>query len=386
MNLEEAKIVLARTHRAAIKRGDRASGMYLVSGPGVGKSDAVVQQCAELARTTGEPVGLVVFMMATISSVDVRGFLLPSKNTATGVVDSTFSTPPWFPTKANTQVFLPDGTFYPEGTWQSEIPAVGTLFLDEFGQAEEDVKKPAAELIYKGRVGNAHLPMGWRVVAAGNRMTDRSGVLRELLFIVNRRCLLSIDPHLPTWLKWANAQPPELRPHYLSISFAQKNPDIVFKDKVPDGTDGYCTPRSLCMLDRDLRSMSDDYDRIPTDDLSRELATGWIGGASASQYFVHLKYADELPELADIERDPAKAKLPDKRDAQMVCAYMLAHNINAANVANMVRYMERLHIEMQVVNMLALVAQQDRAREVLAKAPIMKWLEKNRDLIMAAKS
>ena len=389
MNISEAKQVLQRTHIAALDRGHRASGVHLESGSGVGKSDGVRQETADLARLTGRPAGLVTLMLATISSVDVRGFLLPHKS-ADGTLDSTFSTPPWYPTRANTEVVEPDGTWHRAGTWDGPMPDVGNLFLDEFSQAEDDVKKPAAELIYKGSVGTCHLPPLWRVVSAGNRLSDRSGVLRELMFIVNRRCKLTIDASLPAWLEWANAQAPEVRPHYLAMSFAQKNPDLVFRDAVPPGAEPFCTPRTLCLLNQDLmalRSAADTRaDRLPTDSLSREVAVGWIGAGEAAQFFTHLKYADELPDIADIERDPQKAKLPANRDAQMVCGYMLAHNVTEANSPKMIDYIKRLHIEMQVLAVRAITAQKERAVHIISTAGFSSWLKSNKDLLVASQS
>lgn len=388
MDISAAQQVLLRTHLAALRLDHRANGMHMQSGPGIGKSDGTAQYCEMLAKELGRPVGLVTFMLATISSVDVRGFMLPVKQT-TGL-DTIFSTPPWYPTKANTAVVEPDGTWHLEGTWQGDLPDVGVLFLDEFSQAEDEVKKPAAELVYKGTVGTTRLPVGWRVVAAGNRLTDRSGVLRELMFIVNRRCLLNIDASLPAWLNWANAQAPEKRPHYLTMSFAQKNPDIVFKDSVPEGTDPFCTPRTLCLLDKDLaalRSADDERkDRLPTDSLAREVAAGWIGGASAAQFFTHLKYADELPDISDIVKDPGKAKLPANRDAQMVCGYMLAHNIDDKTASPVMKYIQRLQIEMQVLAVRAISAQQDRAKAIVGQQEFTQWLMKNKDLIVASRA
>lgn len=389
MNISEAKQVLMATHEAALNTGVRASAVEMRSGPGVGKSAAVFQQSAELAKKLGEPVGLVQFMLATISSVDVRGFLLPHK-AADGSLDSTFSTPPWMPTRPNTIVFEPDGTMHKAGTWSGDIPRVGNLFLDEWGQAEDEVKKPAAELLYTGAVGTARLPALWRVVAASNRLSDRSGVLREMMFIVNRRLALSIDAHLPTWLNWANAQPPESRPHYLSLSFAQKNPDLVFREAVPPGAEPFCTPRTLCLLDKDLaalRSAEDiKKDRLPLDSLAREVATGWIGGGEAAQFFTHLKYADELPDIGDIEKDPSKAKLPPNRDAQMVCGYMLAHNVTDKNASPLMAYIKRLHIEMQVLAMRAITSQQERAAHIVSTTGFTNWLREHKDLLIASRS
>jgi hypothetical protein len=388
LNLSSAKQVLMRTHIAAINAEYRANGMMLVSGPGVGKSDTMRQYCETLASELNEPVGLVQFFLATVSSVDVRGFMLPVKGI--GTLDTVFSTPPWMPVKGNTEVVEPDGTWHKPGAWQGDVPRVGVLALDEFSQAEDDVKKPAAELIYKGNVGTAELPPAWRVVAAGNRMQDRSGVLRELMFLVNRRCLLNIEASLPSWIEWANNQLPEKRPHYLTLSFAQKNPDIVFKDEVPAGTDPFCTPRTLCLMDRDLRALRSDEDiandRLPLDAISREVAAGWIGAGSAAQYFTHLKYADELPDIADIEKDPKKAKLPSNRDAQMVCGYMLAHNVTDKNAGNILAYINRLNVEMQVLAVRTITSQQERAKYVSNTKPFVDWLIKNKDIMVASRS
>ena len=390
MNINDAKQVLIRTHKAAIRNHQRASGMHLESTPGTGKSQATLQYVTDLAREIGEPVGLVQFMLATISSVDVRGFMIPTKSETVGVMNTVFSTPPWFPVKGNTTVVTPDGTVHRAGTWVGDPPHVGVLFLDEFSQAEDEVKKPAAELVLNGEVGNVRLPDNWRVVSAGNRMSDRSGVLRELMFIVNRRCKLAIEPHMATWLEYVNALPPLERPHYLTLSFARKNPDIVFADKVPEGSEPFCTPRSLCALDKDLRALRSDederLDRLPLDGIAREVAIGRIGAGSAAQFYTHLKYADELPEVSEIEKDPTKAKLPANKDAQMVCGYMLAHHVNEKNAGKIVTYMQRLNIEMQVLAGHAILAQQDRASHVLSSPDFAIWLKKNRELLVASKS
>lgn len=390
MDIETAKTVLTRTHVAALAQGVRASGYHLESSPGLGKTDGTAQSCAALAREIDKPVGLVVFMLATISSADVRGFMMPTKGDKPGTMGTVFSTPPWMPTPENTTVFHPDGSVSPKGTYTSDVPDVGVLLLDEFSQAEDDVKKPAAELVYKGEVGTAVLPVGWRVVSAGNRLSDRSGVLRELMFIVNRRARITIDPNLPVWLNYQNGLPSAVRAHYLTLSFAQKNPDVVFADKIPDGSDPFCTPRTLCLMDRDLQALRSGEDiaksRLPTDSVAREVAAGWIGGGSAAQFFTHLKYNDELPEIGDIERDPAKAKLPPNKDAQMVCGYMLAHHTTQKNVDRVMDYVGRLTIEMQVLSMRALLAQQSRAADVISTRGVTAWLAKNKALLAASRA
>lgn len=388
MDITQAKQVMLRTHTSALSLGQRANGIELMSGPGIGKSDGTFQYNIELAREINEPVGIVTFMLATISSVDVRGFMLPVKS-ATGL-DTTFSTPPWYPVKANTVVIEPDGTVHAEGTWSGEMPRVGTLFLDEFGQADDEVKKAAAELVYKGQVGTTHLPPGWRVVAASNRMSDRSGVVRALRFITNRRMELHVDARLPAWLNWANGQKPENRPHFLTLSFAQQNPGLVFRDEVPAGHDPFCTPRTLCLMDRDLMALRTPQDiaknTMPLDPIAREVCAGWIGAAEAAQFFTHMKYSNEIPEMSAIEKDPSNAKLPPNRDAQMVTAYMIAHNVTEKNATNVMHYVNRLQIEMQVLAVRAITQRQNQARAIVETPEFSKWLMRHKDVLIASKS
>lgn len=399
MNIEQAKTVITRTHIAALDDSTRASGLYMESGPGIGKSSGVFQATADLAKALGRPVGLVQEMVASYTGPDTRGFMMPVKGAAGGL-DTIFSTPAWFPVLENIWVCAPSTqsaaagvgpssvtTWHRPGTWKHRIPDIGTVFLDEFAQADDDVKKPMAEVFLNGRIGTKELPLGWRVIAAGNRTSDRSGVMRELMFLVNRRCLLSIDASLPSWIDWANRQMPSHRPHYLTMSFAQKNPDIVFKDHVPEGTDPFCTPRTLCLMDKDLRALRSqqdkDHDRLPLDDISREVAAGWIGKGSGAQFFTHLRYADQLPDIADIERDPAKAKVPENKDAQMVAGYMLAHNVTEANAEQILKYMGRMNIEMQVLTIRA-VSAGPNMKAVVVQPGYVQWITKNKELLIAS--
>jgi hypothetical protein len=337
-------------------------------------------------------------MLATITSPDVRGFGIPVRapegSTIPGCV---FSTPPWYPTKENTWVVTPAAvggrgscTWYEPGTWdENSIPEVGILFLDEWGQAEDDVKKPAAELLLNGNVGTCKLPRGWRVVAASNRVSDRSGVMRELVFTINRRGLMVIDPHMPTWRAWAERQPDRTRPHFMTISFAIKHPEVVFRDTVPEGYDPFCTPRSLCRMDKDLRAIRSEedilHDRMPMDDIAREVAAGWIGSGTAGQYFVHLKYHEQLPDIEDVEDDPRTAKLPAGKDAQMVCAYMLAHSLKEENAQNIMRYILRMQNEMQIMAANIIGTEIKRAKAMVSVPEWQRFLSENHDILKASR-
>jgi hypothetical protein len=334
-------------------------------------------------------------MLGTITSPDVKGFMLPVKNEETLIPDTIFSRPPWFPVRINTKICVPTGDidnpteWMDEDDWEGEMPEVGVLFLDEWGQAEEDVKKPAAELLLNGNVGNWKLPKGWRVVAATNRVIDRSGVLRELMFIENRRCLLEITPSLFCFLDWVETQRGFMRPHYMTVAFAQNHPNIIFGDKVPDTSGPFPTSRSLVKMDRDLRAIrSDDEEArnvLPMDDIAREVATGWIGNAGP-QYFSYLKYADQLPEIADIVRNPATAKLPPGQDGQMVATYKLVEHLTEENAGVFLKYIMRMSSEMGIHAVNVLKKDTLRAKILFPLEEYREFQMRHKDTLLAAAS
>ena len=397
MNLREAKLLLLRTHNAAYLAAERADSGEMISGPGLGKSSVVADYCADLCKQLGQPVGLMVNMLANMSAPDVRGFMIPSKR-PDGSIASIFSESPLMPTRENIIVFEPDGSevlgfkVWKLGTWPADrpIPDVGASFLDEFGQGEDEVKKPAAEYVLKGEVGTNVLPPGWRVVAASNRMSDRSGVVRPLMHVINRRFEMHINGAFDIWNEdFVSKLPPEKRPHYLTVTFANQQPHIVFKEAVPLDGKAYCTPRSLIAADRMLRSLRSEQqahdNAIPTDDFAREACAGWLGEADASQFFVHCKYSEQIPKIQEVEARPDEAKVPPGMDGQMVCAHMLAHAATVKNAKQVIRYARRMNIEMQTLMFRQIAQQPHTAAALMNTKEFQEFVMANKDLIIASR-
>jgi hypothetical protein len=409
MNLMQSVEVMLATHYAALQHGHRPYAIEQKSGPGIGKSDSKKLYASRLAAKIQSPVGYVRVVVGSYgSSADVRGFGMPQK-ADDGTLITKFARAPWYPAAHNTTIFYPvddgkggvaviemeDGD--PETVaWIEEngVPAVGILDMDEFGQAEDDIKKACADVFLYGRCGETILPKGWRVVAASNRMKDRAGVARSLTFLVNRRCEHNIDPSVGAWAEWAEAQDDAHRPHYMTISFARKNANLVFRDAVPAGDAPFCTPRTLCMMDFELRALQTDDDRarnrLPTTPLAGEVCRGWIGEAEQAQYFTHLKYADELPDWDELVANPAKAKMPATKDAQMVAGYMCAYSVDDTSAKAMMTYMKRMMVEMQVLTMRAVMSQSEkhpeRASAVLETPDASEWLATHKELLIASRS
>lgn len=356
----------------------------LKSAPGIGKSSLVEQICAELSITYDEPVGLMTFMLSTIDSIDVGGFMYPEEDPEGGPTKiSAFSLPPVLP-HPNHFKDMGHGSYYVFVKGErvdsySGVPRIGVLFLDEFAQATHDVQKPAADLILNRRIRGRGLPEGWCVWAASNREKDRSGVQKSLAFVVNRRCEIEIQPALDPWVVWAeqNNVPP------LIIAWAQWQPGTVFEGEVPTEPGPFCTPRSLVNCGQVLDAMSEKPGMIPVGNaLATEAAAGYIGKSAATTLMAFASMASELPTFEEIVDDPKGAHLPhDRPDAVLAITQLLAHRVGPETANEVFTYLKRLGKEFQVP---CLKAALRRTPAMVHNPDFAKWLRDNKSLIAAA--
>lgn len=304
----------------------------LISAPGRGKSEFIKDMIGVMSKRDGKRWGYAECFLATMTPSDLIGYIMKGERPGPDgkpIAVSEATLPIWMLTDEGKPV------------WEYEH---GILFLDEFGQGQADVKASAAELLLNKKLGPHRLPPGWSVIAASNRVKDRSGVTKSLDFVINRRNEIHITDDLQSWEDWAFSK--GIDP--LFISFANQNSNVVFSDGVPDKQGPWCTPRSLVLCERDLSNLRGEDGRIPTDPVAIELAAGTIGQAAAAQLFTHIKLGHEMPDINDIIRDPKKVKVPTKPDACILVTYNLAARIEEKSAASIITYMERLPKEFGV--------------------------------------
>ena len=337
---------------------DSGISIELLSAPGRGKSEFVRQTVDRMSARDGRPWGFATMFLATMTPSDLLGYMVPSK-ASDGSMSSVFTRPAWMTTV--------------DGHDVREFQR-GILFLDEFGQGEADVKRASAELLLNRQLGPHKLPDGWSVVAASNRANDRSGVTKSFDFVINRRLQIDITDDLPSWEDWAVKN--DIEP--LFIAFAVQNPHIVFADGVPDKQGPWCTPRSLVMVSKLLRSISGPGREIPVDASAVEIASGMIGEGAAAQLFAFVRLGQEMPKFEDIVKDPAKAKVSTKPDANMLICYSLAARVDIATVDPVIEYIERLPKEFAVT--FAKTAGRRNKQLVVTKA-FGQWCARNASLV-----
>src|SRR5262245_25896817 len=202
VTLGQAKEILrCMAHRHSI---------LLLSGPGVGKSDCVYQAAAAAGLPCRSLVG------TQIAPEDVSG--IPR------IV-------------GERSVFCPPRVLLPEN------PEPFCLFLDELPACSPDIQKAFYSLLLERRLGEHPLPPGTWVVAAGNRVEDRSLVRALSSALVNRVIMLQVRVDVPEWLAWARGQ--NLRAEV--VAFIEEHPHLLHRP-VPDRPVPFSTPRAWASL------------------------------------------------------------------------------------------------------------------------------------------
>jgi hypothetical protein len=352
------------------------TALELISGPGVGKSTVVRDIARALSKDYGT-FAIITMILSGLDAPDIRGFLFPFRDENDDFY-ARFTRPTVFPNKWNVEVFV-NGELVLK--YDGPVPERGILFFDEFGQAEIDVQKPTGQLLLEGRIGEYYLGDGWARWAASNRMEDRSGVVKPLAFLQNRRKIIEIEPAYPPFEDWAMHN----GVHPLIISFAKQHPNLVFRPEIPKEPGPFSTPRSLVLCGNDLMHLRDESHgdmRLPDDASAIEVMSGWLGQGTMPTLLNHLKMANELPTLEDVVANPAKCKLPGTTPARYVMAMMLAHHVNKKNAAAFITYISR--IQEKEIQILFAVNTSRRNQDVITTPEFQQWLAENAQLALIA--
>lgn len=234
ITLSQAKLIIqTMAHKESI---------LLLSPPGVGKSDTVMQAAKEANLPCRSLLG------TQIAPEDVSG--IPR------IV-------------GERSVFCPPRILLPEN------PEPFCLFLDELPACTPDVQKAFYSLLLERRLGENHLPDSTWVVAAGNRVEDRALVRSLSSALVNRVFILHIRVDVKEWLIWARKN--NIRSEILS--FIAFMPEALMRD-VPYEPVPFSTPRSWASISKALDMA--EAANILTDELRRALVFGRVSAPDAA--------------------------------------------------------------------------------------------------------
>jgi hypothetical protein len=269
---------------------------YLVSGAGIGKTTTV----KDIADRRG--IGCEILSLAQYDAGELGGWPVPSQDGETMVR----MRPDWMPTEGE-----------------------GILFLDELPQAPVSNQNIAAQIVNERRVGPHHLPEGWVIVAAGNRMSDRAGTNNMPSHLKDRLMFLEIEADLDDTISYYYSKRIDER----ICAFLRFRPEWLHKF---DRDANACpSPRSW---ERVGSIMSWGLDPVNL----QEAIAGQVGRAACADFSGFMKMYDSVPDIDALISNPDAADVPsDPAVLYAVCA-ALASRMNEKNVSNVISYMDRL--------------------------------------------
>ncbi|MCR5165044.1 MAG: AAA family ATPase [Thermoguttaceae bacterium] len=258
--------------KSIIKALAQEQSVLLLSPPGVGKSESVMQAAADAGLECRSLLG------TQIAPEDVSG--IPR------IV-------------GERSVFCPPRVLLPEN------PKPFCLFLDELPACTPDIQKSFYSLLLERRLGEHELPPGTWVVAAGNRAEDRSLVRSLSAALVNRVIILKVRVDVKEWLQWGHSA--GVRPEILA--FITFNADSLMRT-IPSTPAPFSTPRAWVSLSRSLDLL--EASKTLTPETMRAIAYGRVSPEDASMFTVFVESNLDSLKLP-IEYMTHKVPLPEDR-------------------------------------------------------------------------
>lgn len=316
MNVGKAIEKLSCAYSAVIKNKLPVKTMpsvMLWGPPGVGKSQAVRQIAKEIEYSTGKSVKVTDVRLLLFNPIDLRG--IPTAN-----ADKTLAI--WL----KPQIFQMDAS----------DSVVNILFLDEISAAPQSVQAAAYQITLDRVVGEHKLPDNCIVIAAGNRITDKSVAYRMPKALANRLMHIEIEGSFDSWKQWAIKSGINdkvigflsFRQNYL-MGFDSESDDIAFP-----------TPRAWEMVSNILNGIDNDIDNMYS------LIAGIVGTGVAVEFRTWSGVYKNLPSIKDIF-DGKAPSIPQETDAlyaliTSMTVYAKNHKNEIERIANSIRYADKM--------------------------------------------
>ena len=266
MTVEEMKGYLSVAYISMIKKGKdlkRFPSVMLWGAPGVGKSQGVRQVAKLIEEGTGKTVVVTDVRLLLFNPVDLRGIPIANE-------DKTLA------------VWLKPHIFQ----MNDSADVVNILFLDEISAAPPSVQASAYQITLDRTIGEHRLPDNCIVIAAGNRVTDKSVAYNMPKALANRLLHIDVRVDVDSWLKWAvNAGV-----NKVVTGFISQNPTLLSADLYEVEGNAFPTPRSWEMVSNILNDVSDDISKV------FPLIKGCIGGRVA---YLLRTYGEVFFKIAD---------------------------------------------------------------------------------------
>ena len=315
--------------------------------PGVGKSQGVRQIASALGARYGRRVDVTDVRLLLFNPIDLRGIPVPNAEKTLAI---------WL----KPQVFDMDPS---DGT-------INILLLDEISAAPPTVQAAAYQITLDRTCGEHRLPDNCIVIAAGNRVSDRSTAYRMPKALANRLLHIDVRADFASWRTWAV----ESGLNDKVIAYLAFRPDRLSAFDAAVDDLAFATPRSWEMAATVIDGFGGDVEK------AYPLVSGVIGSGAASEFRTWTRVYANLPDLDDIFAGrPAKAP----RSADALYALVSAMTARARTVRDdlgaiehSIRYAGKLPADFSVLLMKDYLHLAPGYRDTLMRIPaFVRWVD-----------
>lgn len=312
--------------------------LFIHGSPGIGKS-YIVSDVAQKNK-----LELVDVRLSQMDPVDLRG--VPS-------------------IKDDQTVWMPP-VFFPK-----DSDSEGILFLDELNAAPPSVQAAIYQLVLNRQMGEYILPKGWRIICAGNRISDRGVVFRLPTPLANRMVHLHVQARFDDFKLFAL----KANLHHFVIGFLSFRPDLLSTEPVveDDANPAFATPRSYHMLSNILKA-TQSLNSITS------IIYGTIGYSAGIEFISYVKIYEKLPNIVAIYEGhyPEIINQPAMLYA-MVSALVEYYQSTEQHKDHLFAFSELLPTEFSVMLIKDVIVKDE---SMATHSLFEKWLEKYGDYII----
>lgn len=288
--------------------------------PGVGKSQLVQQLKNEIETNTDKSVTVTDVRLMLFNPIDLRGIPTSDKNKTSAI---------WLKPK----IFDMDPS----------DNIINILFLDEISAAPPSVQAAAYQITLDRVIGEHKLPDNCIVIAAGNRVTDKSVAYKMPKALANRLCHFEILSDFNSWRDWAVKNGINQK----ILGFISFKRDCLMGFDSRNDDNAFPTPRSWEKVSKILNTVDDNVETM------YPVIAGLVGSGAAIEFKTWCDVYDQLPSVNDIfnGKNPPIPKKPDILYALISTMFDHAkkHKYDLDKIANSIKYAMRLPADFSFV-------------------------------------
>jgi hypothetical protein len=320
----------------ASKEGVKFPALMLWGAPGVGKSDAIKQIANEVANNMNKKCHVTDVRLLLYNPVDLRG--IPT-------ADEKKEYAKWL----KPQIFNMDAS----------EDVVNFLVLDEITAAPQSVQAAAYQIVLDRQLGEHKIPDNCIIIAAGNRITDKSVAYSMPKALCNRMTHIEIEPTVEDWKKWAlNA---DIDPRI--IAYVNYKPNALFDFDPASHEQAYPTPRSWERVG--------DYLKINNNlEAMKFVIDGTVGVGTSTEFVTYCKVFNKLPDVKAIA-DGKYKEYPETPDIYYalqasIVNYLNKNKVTKTQLENIISYTSDMSPEFAILTVKDIISNKSISSKVIA--------------------